>query len=95
MRCYRSIVEVLLGFDIDCCAIAYNGTSVLSLPRTIRSLRYRTNIVNMSRRSTTYETRLLKYAQRGFAIGVAALDLNTVTIHAFMHCSPHQFYYIL
>jgi hypothetical protein len=47
---------------------------------TIRSLRYRMNIVDMSRRSTTYETRLLKYATRGFGIGVAGLDIDTVSI---------------
>jgi hypothetical protein len=33
----------------------------------------------MTRRSTTYETRLLKYAHRGFAIGVTGLDLDMVT----------------
>jgi hypothetical protein len=32
----------------------------------------------MTRRSTTYETRLLKYAHRGFAIGVPGLDINMV-----------------
>jgi hypothetical protein len=44
LRCYRSISEVLLGFDIDCCAVCYNGTHVFGIPRSIRSLQYRTNI---------------------------------------------------
>jgi hypothetical protein len=39
---------------------------------------YRVNVVDPSRRSTTYEQRLIKYARRGFAIGVANLNLEDV-----------------
>jgi hypothetical protein len=69
-RLYHSAAQVLLGFDLDCCCVAYDGKSVLALPRALRALRRGYNLVDPSRQSLTYENRLMKYARRGFTIAV-------------------------
>ena len=68
LRCYKSPTEVLCGFDIDACCVGFDGKRVLALPRCVRALRSRTMLVDLDRRSLTYEKRLLKYSQRGFLI---------------------------
>lgn len=64
LRLYQSPAEVLLGFDLDCVGVGYDGTDVWALPRTRRALNYRLNIADPSRqtyRTTSYEYRLWKY----------------------------------
>ncbi len=78
LRLYRSPAEVLLGFDIDACCVAFDGTRVLALPRAQRALTKCYNIVDPTRRSTTYEARLFKYALRGFAVAVPSFDEHKV-----------------
>jgi hypothetical protein len=41
LRLYRSISEVIIGFDIDCCAVGYNGSKVYALPRSQRAINYK------------------------------------------------------
>ena len=43
------------------------------MPRAVRALKRKQNLIDLDRRSYTYETRLLKYAQRGFAVAVPGL----------------------
>jgi hypothetical protein len=74
-RLYWSVEHVLLGFDLDCCCFAYDGQRVVASPRGQQALKYRTNIVDPSRQSLSYESRLLKYAVRGFSISVPGLDI--------------------
>jgi hypothetical protein len=74
-RLYHSVEHVLLGFDIDCCCVAYDGKRVIALPRATRALQTRTNLIDTTRQSTTYESRLLKYTKRGFAVAVPGLDV--------------------
>lgn len=73
LRLYKSPAEILMGFDVDCCALGFDGTDVWALPRAARALSKRYNLVDMTRRSLTYETRLYKYAKRGFAVAVPGL----------------------
>jgi hypothetical protein len=68
LRIYKSPAEVLMGFDLDCCCIGYDGSQVWALPRARRAIRTRTNLIDVDRQSTTYEVRLFKYAKRGFRI---------------------------
>ncbi len=70
LRCYQSISEVLLGFDLDAVCNAFDGASVYSTHRGRHALRMRMNVVDATRQSTTYESRLYKYNLRGFAVGV-------------------------
>ncbi|KAJ3100528.1 hypothetical protein HDU97_002164 [Phlyctochytrium planicorne] len=69
-RLYKSPAEILMGFDIDSGCFGYNGTSVFALPRGLRALTRRYNLVDMTRRSASYEYRLFKYAKRGFEIKI-------------------------
>jgi len=78
LRCYSSPAEVLLGFDVDCCCVGFDGQRAWANSRGLRALSHRVNVVDLTRRSTTYEQRLIKYAGRGFAVGVANLSLDDV-----------------
>lgn len=69
-RLYSRPCEVIHGFDIDCSGIAFDGSSVYVTTRCLQSLRCRLNVINMTYRSTTYSSRLIKYAYRDFAIAV-------------------------
>jgi hypothetical protein len=85
LRFYKSPTEVLLGFDIDSCCVGYDGDKVWCMERFRRALTKRYNLVNHSRRSTTYEQRLYKYSKRGFAVAVPNLDKNRI--------DPNMFHY--
>jgi len=78
LRLYDSPAEVLLGFDVDCCCVGFDGQNVYALPRAVRALNARYNLVDLSRRSTTYELRLFKYSKRGFCVMVPGLDRSRV-----------------
>lgn len=75
-RLYHSAEHVILGFDLDCCCVAYDGRRVITLPRGLRALETRVNLVDPTRQSMNFEDRLAKYAKRGFAIGVPGLDVK-------------------
>jgi hypothetical protein len=68
LRIYKSPAEILMGFDVDCCCIGYDGKQVYCLPRARRAINTRMNLVDVERQSTTYEVRLFKYAKRGFRV---------------------------
>jgi hypothetical protein len=82
LRLYKSPAEVLLGFDIDACAVGFDGKRVWALPRSRRAIVQRRNVVDMSRRSLTYEVRLYKYAKRGFAVAVPGFERSRVDFAA-------------
>eukprot|EP00771_Trimastix_marina_P001861 gnl/Trimastix_PCT/2968.p1 GENE.gnl/Trimastix_PCT/2968~~gnl/Trimastix_PCT/2968.p1 ORF type:complete len:2220 (-),score=718.10 gnl/Trimastix_PCT/2968:78-6275(-) len=63
-----------MGFDVDSCAVGYDGQNVWALPRSQRALVTATNRIDLSRRSPTYEHRLAKYASRGFRVLVPSLN---------------------
>jgi hypothetical protein len=68
LRLYSSPAEILMGFDVDSCAVCFDGTRALAMPRAVRALTRGVNVIDVGRRSYTSETRLLKCAQRGFAV---------------------------
>ncbi|KAF0984457.1 hypothetical protein FDP41_000356 [Naegleria fowleri] len=74
LRIYKSITEVLCGFDIDSVTFGFDGSQVFCLPRGRRAINTRCNLVDPSRQSKTYEIRLLKYAKRGFRIAIPGYD---------------------
>ncbi|KAE8371274.1 hypothetical protein BDV26DRAFT_286915 [Aspergillus bertholletiae] len=73
LRIYKSISEILTGFDVDCSCAAYDGQNVY-----LASYITKTNRINLSRRSPSYESRLSKYARRGFEIFYPQLDLSRI-----------------
>ena len=78
LRIYKSISEVLTGFDVDCACVAYDGKQVYASPRAIVSFMTQTNEIDLSRRSPSYENRLQKYAKRGFEVHWEDLDRERI-----------------
>jgi len=68
LRLYKCVYEILAGFDIDSCAVAYNGSDILMTERSLNSFLTRYNLIDITRRSPSYESRLYKYYKRGFGI---------------------------
>ncbi|KAI8049744.1 ankyrin repeat-containing domain protein [Syncephalis plumigaleata] len=78
LRLYRSPAEVLMGFDVDCCSVGYDGKRVWALPRAREAIIRCQNRVDLTRRSPSYEVRLAKYSGRGFEILVPGLDRERI-----------------
>ncbi|PRP85402.1 hypothetical protein PROFUN_06948 [Planoprotostelium fungivorum] len=78
LRLYKSPAEILMGFDVDVCSVGFDGKKVWMTPRAHRALTHRYNTVDMERRSPSYETRLTKYAERGFSVVVPSLDRTRI-----------------
>eukprot|EP01105_Mastigella_eilhardi_P026264 TRINITY_DN749_c0_g2_i1.p1 TRINITY_DN749_c0_g2~~TRINITY_DN749_c0_g2_i1.p1 ORF type:complete len:319 (+),score=47.88 TRINITY_DN749_c0_g2_i1:16-972(+) len=65
LHCYKSKAEVICGFDVDCCAVCYDGRQVYAIPRSLRSICTHWNV--LSPHCLTYSaSRVRKYAARGF-----------------------------
>jgi hypothetical protein len=67
-REFATASDILSCFDIDCCCVAFDGTKVWASPRAVRALRSGVNLIDLKFRSATFESRLLKYSRRGFAV---------------------------
>jgi ankyrin repeat protein len=78
LRIYRSISEILTGFDVDCSCAAYDGAQVYASPRALAAYMTQINTVDLSRRSPSYENRLSKYSHRGFEIYWPLLDRSRI-----------------
>ncbi|KAJ5067611.1 hypothetical protein M0811_02799 [Anaeramoeba ignava] len=78
LRLYKSPAEVLLGFDVDSCCVGFDGKKVYASPRFLRATTKRYNMVDLTRRSPSYESRLLKYAHRGFCVAIPGFNQSYV-----------------
>lgn len=78
LRIYKSISEILTGFDVDCSCAAFDGKQVFVSPRALASYITQINTIDLSRRSPSYENRLSKYSHRGFEIYWPQLDRSQV-----------------
>jgi hypothetical protein len=65
---YKSIGEILTGFDIDAAGGAYDGKQVYVTPRALGSFITQINHIDLTRRSPSYENRLSKYSHRNFEV---------------------------
>ncbi|MCJ1225640.1 hypothetical protein MMC12_002289 [Toensbergia leucococca] len=67
-----SPIQALLNFDLDACALGFDGKRVLMLPRCSRALEvgYSTFTMNLGDRRSTLEARFFKYADRGFGLRI-------------------------
>jgi ankyrin repeat protein len=68
LRIYKSVAEILTGFDVDCSCAAYDGKQVYAAPRALTAYMTQTNTIDLTRRSPSYENRLSKYSHRGFEV---------------------------
>ncbi|KAI0853477.1 hypothetical protein F5Y00DRAFT_270644 [Daldinia vernicosa] len=78
LRLYKSISEILTGFDVDCACVAFDGTQVYTNPRGITAITTRTNTIDLTRRSPSYENRLFKYRNHNFEVYWDSLDRSRV-----------------
>lgn len=73
-----SPAEILLNFDLDICAVGFDGTEVYMLPRAARALETGYNVWTMEMvqghylgtRRASQEQRVFKYADKGYGIRI-------------------------
>jgi hypothetical protein len=70
LRLYNTISEIVHGFDLGSCAFAFDGEVVLTTHLGQYALAHRVNILDLSVRRPTYETRILKYMSRGWGLAL-------------------------
>lgn len=78
MRVYKSVSEILTGFDIDAAGGAYDGKQVYVTPRALGSFVTQINQIDLTRRSPSYENRLSKYSHRNFEVYWPDLDRSRI-----------------
>lgn len=78
LRIYKSISEILTGFDVDCSCAAYDGKQVYATPRALAAYVTQRNTIDLSRRSPSYENRLSKYSRRGFEVYWPELERSRI-----------------
>ncbi|CAK7220563.1 hypothetical protein SBRCBS47491_004231 [Sporothrix bragantina] len=78
LRIYKSVSEILAGFDIDSSGAAYDGKQVYCTPRALQSYMTQVNHIDLTRRSPSYENRLSKYSHRNFEVFWNELDRSRV-----------------
>ncbi|KAI1636450.1 hypothetical protein F4809DRAFT_650578 [Biscogniauxia mediterranea] len=81
LRLYRSISEILTGFDVDCACVAFDGNQVYSNPRGITAIATRTNTIDLSHRSPSYENCLWKYRNHNFEVYWDSLDRSRIKLN--------------
>ncbi|OLN95948.1 hypothetical protein CCHL11_05046 [Colletotrichum chlorophyti] len=78
LRVYKSVGEILTGFDIDAAGGAYDGKQVWVTPRALGSFITQVNHIDLTRRSPSYENRLSKYSHRNFEVYWPDLDRSRI-----------------
>ena len=78
LKLLASSTDVLLNFDLDACAIGFDGSRVLMLPRCARAIETGYSVFTMDLvwghhlkdRRASQEKRIFKYADRGFGLRI-------------------------
>ena len=78
LKLFKSPLKVFLGFDLDACAIGFDGTRALMLPRCARAIETGYNVFTtdfiwghyLKGRNASREARVFKYADRGFGLRI-------------------------
>ena len=86
LQLLQSPTQVLLNFDLDACAIGFDGKQVLMLPRCARAIETGYSVFTMDLiwgdylggRKATRETRVLKYANEGFGLRILPSYANSL-----------------
>nr|QBK90285.1 MAG: hypothetical protein LCPAC102_01980 [Pithovirus LCPAC102] len=81
LRLYKSMSEILHGFDIDSCCIGYDGVDVWMTQRAFYSIYNGYNTVNFNYLSPSYEHRLAKYGIRGMSVMIPNININNIQIN--------------
>lgn len=73
---YKSISQIIHGFDLGACSVAFDGKDIYFTGLSKFAYETGFNIITIDRRSYTFEQRLLKYLTRGFSIIMPNFNLN-------------------
>jgi len=84
-RLYSTKSEILHGFDIGSSAVGFDGSSVYLTTLSKFAYEYGCNIIDTTRRSTTYEKRLIKYFKRDFKIIMSHLNIGKLRTDYFKY----------
>ncbi len=68
LRNYNCISEILHVFDIGSCSIGFDGHQLYVTEIGHLAMTMKINVIDLTKRSATYEKRLVKYFDRGFSI---------------------------
>jgi hypothetical protein len=68
LRLYGTVSEVVHGFDLGSSAFAYDGSDVYTSHLGLYTLKYRTNVLDLSVLRPTYGSRIVKYMSRGWSL---------------------------
>lgn len=77
LRIYDAPSQIIHGFDLGSCSVAFDGKQVWFTTMAKFAYEYGYNIVCMDRRSDSYEYRLKKYFKRGFGIIMPNFKLDS------------------
>jgi len=76
LRQYQSVSALLHSFDVASCAVAFDGKEFYSTAIAAYAHAHRINVVNPAYRSPSFEHRLAKYFERGYALALLNLDAS-------------------
>ena len=76
LRLYKTKSEILHGFDLGSSSIGFDGSQIYFTTLSKFCYENMVNIFDGTRRSTTYEIRLVKYFNKGFSIILPNLDVG-------------------
>ena len=78
LRIYNSISEILHGFDLGASSFAYDGDNIYATGMSNFCYQSSSNIVDLSKCSSTFEYRLGKYMKKGFSIICPDLNMQLI-----------------
>ena len=87
-RSYPSKEAIVIGFDLGTSALVLDQDVIYGTPLAIFSVWTRCNILDPSRRSTSYEARINKYGRLG--VGLITLSVNPQELN--VHYGVHRKY---
>ena len=87
-RLYNNISQILHGFDLGSSSVAFNGERLFFTKLGKFCFENMCNIVDTTKRSTTYEHRLAKYYKRSFNIVLPSLDIKKLRTNYFKYNLP-------
>jgi hypothetical protein len=74
---------------VDCSCTAFDGSQVWASPRALSAFVTQANVIDLTRRSPSYENRLAKYARRGFEVHWPNLDRSKIDPTIFERSFSH------
>ena len=95
LRAYPSVAALLHAFDIGSSCIAFDGHTTVMTTMGAYAQRYGVNIVVPSYRSPSFEKRMCKYFDRGYALCFPDLDIGSLKpgkdcVLPYMTLRPHR-----